>query len=785
MRRLLALLLLLGAPLHAQNADDRPCRADYTIRARYEEAGRKLHGELTVRWTNESRDTVPDLWFHAYWNAFANSETTHMVGAGGTQRGGEVGDGEWGWQRILSVSVDDADVTPSLEWTSPDDQRSEDRTVFRVKLPRAAKPGEVVSARVRWEAQVPRVRRRTGYKDDFLFMAQWFPKLGVYESRNGWNCHQFHTATEFFSNFGTYDVELDLPSIYQDKTGASGVQDGPTTGGSGRFTVRYAAPSDKDRQRVERSGRSPLVHDFTWTADRHYVKYEDTFHFDEWAARFPDEVARVALALDRTAAEMRLRDVAVTVLLQPEHASQGQRHFEATCTALFFYGLWWGEYPYEHITCVDPAWGGGGAGGMEYPTLFTAGTRMFTRTAMHQPESVTVHEAGHQFWYGLVANNEFEASWLDEGFNTFTQNDALWLRYGHSISTTDFAGVPYDGVPVGRKPGGNAIADALAGKRYALPWIGSVEPLRGSGLVDWWREQPLLTYGRQRTDPREGERTGYLSDPDTDPVDMPAWKYCDRNSYRTNSYRRTAAALRSLQGLVGDARFLRGMRTYSERWRFRHPYPQDFFDAFQEGAKADIGWYFEAAFRSTATVDWRVEVAQARTKPPRGWFLDESGRWVERQAGAVAARSKPAVEGGEDDREDPADGADLAEDGADPIPAAHVAGWDAEVTIRRRGELLLPLTIELNWDDGASERLVWAREDQARSTWWRPLEGREPTKRKLVSARIDPDRRYQFDRNLADNEWHDAVDRAAPLRWSERVFAQYLHGLHAWGGLGG
>jgi len=80
---------------------------------------------------------------------------------------------------------------------------------------------------------------------------------------------------------------------------------------------------------------------------------------------------------------------------------------------------------------------------------------------------------------------------------------------------------------------------------------------------------------------------------------------------------------------------------------------------------------------------------------------------------------------------------------------------------------------------------VWTREDQAHSTWWKPLDGRAPTSRKLVSAKIDPDRRYHFDKDLSDNEWYAEVDRAAPLRWSERVFAQYLHGLHAWGGLGG
>src|SRR6185436_8724924 len=71
-------------------------------------------------------------------------------------------------------------------------------------------------------------------------------------------------------------------------------------------------------------------------------------------------------------------------------------------------------------------------------------------------------------------------------------------------------------------------------------------------------------------------------------------------------------------------RFLRGMRLYSERWRYGHPYPQDFFDAFQDGAKADIPWFFESVFRSTATVDWSVEVAQKRVPDASGWFPDES-----------------------------------------------------------------------------------------------------------------------------------------------------------------
>lgn len=750
-------------PVAAQTGDERPCRTDYSIQVRYDETERVLHGVETIRWVNESRDDVPDLWFHLYWNAFANDRTTHLRPTGSAGR--DVKSGEWGWTRITSLIVGQDELAPTIEFVSPDDRRSEDRTVCRVKLPKLARSGEVVIARVTFEAKIPRVRRRTGYKDDFLFMAQWFPKLGVYETGNGWNCHQFHPSTEFFSDYGAYDVELDLPAAYEEHIGASGIQAEPSRAGDGRVKVRFVAPSEKDQRSVDRTGKPPLVHDFAWVADPTSVKYEATFHYDEWAARYKDEVDRVAFALGRGPSEMRLRDVNVTVLLQPEHANQGQRHFEATCTALFFYGLWFGEYPYEHITCVDPAWGAGAAGGMEYPTLFTAGTRNFTRPSMQQPEGVVVHECGHQFWYGLVGNNEFEAAWLDEGFNTFSQNEAMWMHYGPRSGTTDFAGLPFEGVALVPRPGGGDIGDALCGKRWKLPYSIDLRPLRDTGFLDWWRDQPMLSYGRQRTDQRETDRIGYLADPDTDPIDKAAFLHCDHQSYRANSYRRTATALRSLQGLVGSDNFVRGMRRYSESWRFRHPYAQDFFDAFQQGAKVDVAWYFEQAFRSTATLDWRIEVAQKRDAKPRGWFAGPNGSWVETPA-------DPASTDGE--------APDSA--GADEQTAT---GWLVDVVVRRRGELLLPLTLELTWQGGTREQLTWTRDEQVRSTWWKPLQKRGPSREKLISAVIDPERRYSFDRDLSDNQWYEAVDHAAPLRWSERVFEQYASMLHWWGGLGG
>ena len=179
---------------------------------------------------------------------------------------------------------------------------------------------------------------------------------------------------------------------------------------------------------------------------------------------------------------------------------------------LFFYGLWYGPYPYAELTAVDPAWGARAAGGMEYPTLFTCGTRMFTKPRMYSPESVTVHEAGHQFWYGLVGNNEPEAAWLDEGFNSFSDSETLFREYGTRRAATAYSRLNLWGTSPTSPPGGTKVARAFAleslrvpnplrwgldrigvgvGKDYAwlVPRSIALEPLKAPDPIRFWRDQ--------------------------------------------------------------------------------------------------------------------------------------------------------------------------------------------------------------------------------------------------------------------------------------------------------
>ena len=750
-------------------------RVDYAIEARLDGEAKRIKGRLVLTWKNGMDVGADELWFHLYLNAFSNNRSSHLSESGGRLRGHKVEDG-WGWSEVKRIALlgetedDTISLLPTFRFRQPDDGRREDRTVFSVDLPRKVAPGEEVKVEIEWDSQIPRVRRRTGFKDDFLLMAQWFPKLGVFEGDRGWNCHQFHMNSEFFSDYGTYDVTLDLPIEYKDKVFASGRDERPEINGD-RIKARFHAPTKEDAARLDSVKRKPVVHDFTWTGNPDYEVHLDAFKWKDWKDEFRVEVERAAKAFGPTE-KLDLRDVEISVLLSPERADQGERHARATSAALFFYGLWFGGYPYEHITVIDPPWGGRAAGGMEYPTLFTAGSRMFTTPEDHEPESVTVHEAGHQFWYGLVGNNEFEASWMDEGLNSYTDSEVLYRVYGPRRDTTlyfrESGGGSRTGYPISGRPVINLLPTrsklgkiaTLQGIEFKVPlvdWDVSLPGLQHDDFLALWRDQPWFTFMPRKSDPRMNDRTHYLASPDADRVDSYAWEYLNRTSYSVNSYSRPATILRSLPPLIGYSNFLRGMRHYAKTWRYRHPYPDDFFRTFQEGAGVDIDWYFRETFRGTGRVDWEVSVQNKKLGATVGLVRTEDGEWVD--ATSI---------------EDPDESQEKL--------------WESRVTVRRHGTLRLPVKVRVALADGTVEDFEWSREDQAGATY------REFTLRgaqRVVSAVVDPrdpddpEAGYWLDSDLSNNEWYEAHDRVTPLRWGERVLASFQHGLTWFVGLGG
>ena len=618
-----------------------PRNANYSIDVALDHTSRTLTGRAVVAWRNITSVSTSELRFHLYYNAWKNTQSTWLrERALSGRRASGVAQEEGGWIEVGAVRLLPGDSAPvdlssRRRYISPDDGNPHDQTVLQVPLPAPVQPGETINVEVTWTSRVPRTFARTGTIGNYYLVAQWFPKLGVLE-QNGWNCHQFHSGTEFFSDYGVYDVRMKVPGRWV--VGASGREQSRTDNADGTTTWVYHAED---------------VHDFAWTTSPDFI---------ERKARFDHKT---------------LPPVEMRLLLQPEHAAQAERHFEATRTTLRFFGEWFGAYPYPNITIIDPAWQSG-TGGMEYPTLFTAGSRYLVPARVTQPEGVTVHEAGHQFWYGIVGNNEFEDAWLDEGLNTYSTARAIeaspLLRTNY-YSRRYFGGfVPYVFTDI-------ALSREVFGNRLS----------------------------------------GYRADAKSDVPATPSYKYFP-GSGSALSYDKTALWLNTLERYLGWPTMQRIMSTFFERWKFRHPGPQDFFAVVNEVSGRDMTWFFDQVYRSSNVFDYGVQAV--RSEPVSGpGYADRNG--------------KPAFEAG-------------------PGKGGRVR---STVVVRRYGEALFPVDVLVSFANGEQVREHWDGRDRWTSFVYERGVG-------VDTVVVDPDRILLLDINRTNNSYRaHPASAAAAQKW--------------------
>lgn len=543
-----------------------PRNANYVIEVRLDPEARTLEGRQVLEWTNITDVATDELRFHLYWNAWRNDRSTWMrEEALGGWLSDDVREEDWGWIEVDAVRLLDPlpaeeseagagfseVLTDDVRHVAPDDGNPDDRTVLLVPLPEPVAPGESVRVEMEWRAKVPRTFARTGYRGDYFLVAHWFPKLGVFEGADGWNCHQYHANTEYYSDYGVYQVDITTPARF-------------VVGATGRETAREDADGSEVTHRFEQTD----VHAFTWTAYPGYLEATDRFEMEGLPA------------------------VDLRLLYQPEHADQVARHFAATKATLELYGTWYGPYPYDHLTVIDPAWESG-AGGMEYPTLFTAGSRLLNPEGGGSPEGVTIHEAGHQFWYGIVGDNEQEDAWLDEGLNTFSTGRASMERYG----------------------------PAALVERYLAP-----------PGTDWEGFLPVL-FSEIREGPLVNRLDRYRRTADWDVPATPTYLYYP-GSHGNITYSKTALWLATLEGYLGWDALQEILSTFFTRYAFHHPEPEDLFAVANEvagrrfdGERADLTWFFDQVYRSSVTFDVELQRATSAAVEPTG-FEERDGELV-------------------------------------------------------------------------------------------------------------------------------------------------------------
>jgi hypothetical protein len=422
----------------------------YRIDASLDPATRALKGTEEIRWQNRTDEPLAALPVHLYLNAFSHLRTTWMREVPPQRFQARdflsLEPDPWGYIEAVSVRqrVKDGERDASLRPIQPDDGNPLDRSLAELTLAEPVPPGGEVVLTIVFEGRLPVPIARTGGARDFFLVSQWYPKIGVIEPAGVRHApkarsaaRQFHGSTEFYADFADYDVTFAAPEGFL--IGASGRAEGePQSDGSGASKVRY-------KQRA--------VHDFALVVGRGLA--------DRWA-RYAPKGGGPAV------------DVRYIVTSGTEHQiPRWQRAVEGSLDVL---GSRVGPYPYDTLTVVlMPFWANRTAG-MEYPTLITGapGDPLWDHpllARMYQPEAVIVHEFGHQYFYGLLASNEQEEAFLDEGFNSYWEGEVMRAVYGDEASSGYLLGRAMNGADL-RAMGLSVAADNIVEPMRKRPsWL--------------------------------------------------------------------------------------------------------------------------------------------------------------------------------------------------------------------------------------------------------------------------------------------------------------------------
>jgi hypothetical protein len=518
---ILTLLLSVSGGVDSQVINKVPLSpriTGYKIDAKLNPAAKSIEGTMEAFWVNQTTETVSDIQLHLYMNAFKSKNSTlykEMSYPSGKDTT------VYGYVDIKSfTSKDGTDFLPLVRYIHPDDKNKSDSTVIDVLLPKPAKPGDTVAVNIRFVTKLPSRIRRTGYSGNFYFAGQWFPKFGVYEPAGmrqriagGWNCHQFHANSEFYSDFSVYDVKITVPKDYVVGTGGM-----------------LMGESDAEGNTKVQTWRAEDIVDFAWTAWPGYAAFTE-----QW------------------------KHVKITLLIPKTRLEQVERQFAAVKNALEYLDKNVGPYPWPHLTFIDPPTIGSGAGGMEYTTLFTSDSFYKVPGSIHLPEMVTVHEFGHAYFMGILASNEFEEPWMDEGINSFWEERIMDHYWGENSSMID------------------------------LPM------LRIS-------DKSLSRLSYVRSDSRQVISNNEYS-----------WNY-PHQTYSMMSYEKTATWLYTMMGIIGEDATNEVFREYYKRWAFKHPSGKDFVNVANDVVRRiygdkfgpDMNWFFDQTLYGTGICDYKV-----------------------------------------------------------------------------------------------------------------------------------------------------------------------------------
>ena len=493
-----------------------PRLANYRISAVLDWPGKRLEGRETITWRNGGEAPTSEFPLHLYLNAFKSPRSIFYKESRG-RMAQPASPSSWGYCRLKSVKMGGEDLPGHF---------GEDETVYWVKLPRSVHPGDTIKVDIEWESLFPQIRMRSGYSasGDFLMAAQWFPKVGVYQ-KDRWVCSVYHAFTEFFSDFGVYDVELSVPNALM-------IAHSGTSVPQGGFDARRD-PARKDH----------VV----------YVLHAEDIHDFAWAA-----MPRRAWGYKKFSWVRDHRETQIFLYYRAANIHNVERQFRALKAAMRQANEVLFPYPFPVFSVVDVP---EDVDQMEYPTLVTAASKTFDPTGNRCGlEDTVIHEFAHQYFQGILASNEVEEAWLDEGF-------ATWFTA--KVLDQDFQGY-YNSRRL--HVGGSALA--------------------------WW---------------------DYWADPTGDSILQPGYRMRDAAAYGRFAYSKPALVLNQLEAHLGRPVMEQVVAAYVKEMAFKHPTGRDFRRIAERVSGRDLGGFWRDHVEGSEVLDVVIERVHVRDSLDGGW----------------------------------------------------------------------------------------------------------------------------------------------------------------------
>ena len=680
-------------------------RADYVMDIKIDDETQRLYGEETITYTNNSPDVLAYLWVQLDQNIrkkdspslLKNSQSMGQVSQLSTFANNHLGDPFDGGFNIEHVL--DAQGKPLTYIIN--------QTMMRIDLPTPLQSGGQVSFSIKWWYNINNHvvnRARSGYeyfpKDDnrAYVIAQFFPRMCMYDDVEGWQNYQFWGNGEFALPFGDYEVNLTVPANFiVDATGE-------LTNRKEVFTKEMMSRYKKAKQTYDKPVMI-VTQEEAEANEKTTTTKTKTWKFSAKNVRDYGFTASKKYIWDMMAVKVGDRDV-MAVSLYPKEGNPLWEEWSTRAVAqtLETVSRYTFDYPYHKAISVHAK-----NQGMEYPMICWNYGRpeedgTYSDRVKFGMISVIIHEIGHNYFPMIVNSDERQWGWMDEGLTTFIQyltEQEFGQRYPESI------------------PGLDKYPSRRGEAKKIVPYMSD--------------DQDFLA--------------PIMSNPE--------------NVYQLgpNAYGKPATALNILrETIMGPELFDHAFKTYSQRWMFKHPTPEDFFRSMEDASAVDLDWFWRGWFYTTDFVDIGVEsvnTVQVTSQPPAAYIerLKSFGYSIEDLPPLVFRVNEDDED--YDENAAPFAGLDaeeyLAENGLTVAQEnLEKTNYLYEITFNKPGGLVMPILVEYTYADGSTltERYpvqIWRKNDDSYS---RLL----ASEKEIVGVQVDPNEETA-DVNTTNNSW--------------------------------